>query len=227
MAMRLKHFRVRIFLLFPSNTTARDSIIYILSFKLIHMCYIFVSLYDNCAIADSIYKSCRFLLSTFRCEKEKKFQFKEARQTTQRELVETVFYWRVRNIDDDLMCEKLNDSQRKTLCVCLKAATTGGERLRSQQKIALFECIQLFCLWALFEYDIIVIIVYPSGRFLGCQALGNVYCPIPRRAVTSLTKKRIFCVLRIVSSARSSTMCWKHNKKYFAKSFLMFCQCWN
>ena len=32
----------------------------------------------------------------------------------------------------------------------------GGER--SQQKIARFECIQLFCLWALFKYDIIIYI---------------------------------------------------------------------
>lgn len=118
------------------------------------MCYIFVSLDDNCAIADSIYKKKLFFAVKFVMMWKK-----DSNLATKRELVEIVssidgsekYWWwsHVWEINKKKIAEV-------SVSVCLKAKQRGGER--NQQKIARFECIQLFCLWALFKYDIIIYI---------------------------------------------------------------------
>lgn len=113
------------------------------------------------------------------------------------------------------------------LCVCLKAKATsamdGGER--SQQKIARFECIQLFCLWALFKYDIIHPSIHPAvPAIMKCLfshvAPMKLRVTVPTNEGATLRADWQRSVLRnIFSSAPilNNVLGWyyKHNKKYF------------
>lgn len=146
-------------------------------------------------------------------------------------------------IDDDLIFTRNIKiavcRSRRSLIVCSvwqraaateKTTTTTTTAEKSQQKIAPFECIQLFCLWALFKYDIINIIKSIRCCDLRlCQTLWNVCVLIRNHHVTSLMKM-ILCsaIDREEFSETSSSwpsgnsrLCWKwnkHNKKYFSRS---------
>lgn len=113
------------------------------------------------------------------------------------------------------------------LCVCLKAKATsamdGGER--SQQKIARFECIQLFCLWALFKYDIIHPFIHPAvPAIMKCLfshvAPMKLRVTVPTNEGATLRADWQRSVLRNIFSSTpilNNVLGWyyKHNKKYF------------
>lgn len=128
------------------------------------MCYIFV-------FCSTIIAPLRIQFVGKRCFVVKACFFFEAKipiQKTARQVTKTRACFALlmgqKNIDDDLMYGKQARRQASKQVVCLFEMFESKRRSKRQQKIARFECIQLFFSFygELFKYDIIN---HPSGGF--------------------------------------------------------------